>query len=188
MINPYQAKYYAYELSKKATADSPEKFGATLMDAKVELNPHQIEAALFAFKSPYSKGVILADEVGLGKTIEAGILLSQKWAEGKRRILIICPSSLRKQWVNEMADKFYLKAEVIETPSFNRKIKNGQRNPFDSTDSIKVCSYHFARRKADEIMLTSWDLIVIDEAHYLRNEIGRASCRARLKILDENVL
>src|SRR5690625_6580195 len=89
MINPYQAKYYAYELSKKATADSPEKFGATLMDAKVELNPHQIEAALFAFKSPYSKGVILADEVGLGKTIEAGILLSQKWAEGKRRILII---------------------------------------------------------------------------------------------------
>src|SRR5690625_6126327 len=118
MINPYQAKYYAYELSKKATADSPEKFGATLMDAKVELNPHQIEAALFAFKSPYSKGVILADEVGLGKTIEAGILLSQKWAEGKRRILIICPSSLRKQWVNEMADKFYLKAEVIETPSF----------------------------------------------------------------------
>lgn len=169
MINPYQAKYYAYELSKKATADSPEKFGATLMDAKVELNPHQIEAALFAFKSPYSKGVILADEVGLGKTIEAGILLSQKWAEGKRRILIICPSSLRKQWVNEMADKFYLKAEVLETPSFNRKVKNGIRNPFDSTDSIKVCSYHFARRRADEIMLTSWDLIVIDEAHYLRN-------------------
>src|SRR5690625_3493111 len=68
-----------------------------------------------------------------------------------------------------MAYKFYLKAEVIETPSFNRKIKNGQRNTFDSTDSIKVCSYHFARRKADEIMLTSWDLIVIDEAHYLRN-------------------
>lgn len=169
MINPYQAKYYTYELSKKASSDSPEKLGTTLMDAKVELNPHQIEAALFAFKTPFSKGVILADEVGLGKTIEAGILLSQKWAEGKRRILIICPSSLRKQWVNEMADKFYLKAEVLETSSFNKKIKNGQRNPFDTTDSIKVCSYHFARRKADEIMLTSWDLVVIDEAHYLRN-------------------
>src|SRR5690625_1101180 len=68
-----------------------------------------------------------------------------------------------------MADKFYLKAEVLETPSFNKKIKEGKRNPFDSTDSIKVCSYHFARRKADEIMLTSWDLVVIDEAHYLRN-------------------
>lgn len=169
MINPYQAKYYAYELSKKATADSPEKFGATLMDAKVELNPHQIEAAMFAFKSPYSKGVVLADEVGLGKTIEAGILLSQKWAEGKRRILIICPSSIRKQWVNEMADKFYLKAEVLETSSFNKKIKNGIKNPFDTADTIKVCSYQFARKKADNIILTSWDLVVIDEAHYLRN-------------------
>lgn len=88
MVNHYQAKYFAYELSKKSSSDSTEKFGATLMDARVELNPHQIEAALFAFKSPYSKGAILEDEVGLGMTIEAGILLSQKWAEGKRRILI----------------------------------------------------------------------------------------------------
>lgn len=169
MINPYQAKYYAYELSKKATADSPERFGTTLMDAKVELNPHQVEAALFAFKSPYSKGAILADEVGLGKTIEAGILLSQKWAEGHRRILIICPSTLRKQWVNELADKFYLKAEVLDNISFNKKSKAGVKNPFDSTETIKICSYQFARKKAEEIQLTSWDLVVLDEAHYLRN-------------------
>ena len=98
-ITPHQAKYYAYELSKKCKSDSAEKFGATLLDAKVDLNPHQVEAALFAFKSPLSKGAILADEVGLGKTIEAGILLSQKWAEGSKRILIICPSSLRKQYL-----------------------------------------------------------------------------------------
>ncbi len=71
MINSYQPKFYAHELSKKATSDSTEKFGATLMDAQVELNPHQVEAALFAVKSPYSKGAVLADEVGLGKTIEA---------------------------------------------------------------------------------------------------------------------
>ena len=178
-MNPYQAKYFAYELSKKATADSPEKFGATLMDAKVELNPHQVEAALFAFKSPYSKGAILADEVGLGKTIEAGILLSQKWAENKRRILIICPSSLRKQWMNELEDKFYLKSEVLDTPSFNKKIKNNIHNPFDSTDTIKVCSYQFARRKAEEIQLTSWDLVVIDEAHYLRNVYRPGNVTAR---------
>ena len=169
MINPYQAKYYAYELSKKLTGDDPEKFGATLMDAKVELNPHQVEAALFAFKSPYSKGAILADEVGLGKTIEAGILLSQKWAEGKRRILIICPSSLRKQWVNELADKFYLKADVLDNFSFSKKIKDGIKDPFDSTDKIKICSYQFARKKAEQIQLTNWDLVVLDEAHYLRN-------------------
>lgn len=137
MINQYQAKYYAYELSKKASSDSPEKFGATLMDAKVELNPHQVEAALFAFKSPYSKGAILADEVGLGKTIEAGILLSQKWAERKRKILIICPSSLRKQWVNELEDKFYLKAEVLDNISYNKKTKSGIINPFDHGATIK---------------------------------------------------
>lgn len=179
MINPYQAKYYAYELSKKATSDSPERFGATLMDAKVELNPHQVEAALFAFKSPYSKGAILADEVGLGKTIEAGILLSQKWAEGHRRILIICPSSLRKQWVNELSDKFYLKAEVLDNISFNRKIKNGNRTPFDSTDTIKICSFQFAKKKAEEIQLTSWDLVVIDEAHYLRNAYKHGNVTAQ---------
>jgi SNF2 family DNA or RNA helicase len=85
LINTYQAKYFAYELLKRASSDSTVKFGAALLDAKVELNPHQVEAALFAFKSPYSKGAILADEVGLGKTIEAGILLSQQWAENKRR-------------------------------------------------------------------------------------------------------
>lgn len=169
VINSYQAKYFAFELSKKAAADSPEKFGATLMDAKVELNPHQVEAALFAFKSPYSKGAILADEVGLGKTIEAGILLSQKWAEGKRKILIICPSSLRKQWANEIEDKFYLRTEVLDNISYNKKSKAGIKNPFDNEATIKICSYQFARKRAGEIPLTSWDLVVLDEAHYLRN-------------------
>lgn len=169
MINEYQAKYYSYELSKRCSSDSTEKFGATLLDAKVDLNPHQVEAALFAFKSPLSKGAILADEVGLGKTIEAGILLSQKWAEGKRRILIISPSSLRKQWSQELADKFYLPSNVIETKSFNDSVKRGKTNPFDNTNNIVICSYHFARNKAEWIQLTSWDLVIIDEAHYLRN-------------------
>lgn len=169
LITPYQAKYFAYELLKRASSDSTEKFGAALLDAKVELNPHQVEAALFAFKSPFSKGAILADEVGLGKTIEAGILLSQQWAENKRRILIICPSSLRKQWFNELADKFYLNSEVIESKNFNAKYKSGVTNPFDDNSSIKICSYQYASKQAELIQLTSWDLVVMDEAHYLRN-------------------
>ncbi len=68
---PHQAKYFAYELTKQSPSNSLDKFAATLADAQVDLNPHQIDAALFAFRSPLSKGAILADEVGLGKTIEA---------------------------------------------------------------------------------------------------------------------
>jgi len=165
VINEYQAKYYSYELSKRCSSDSTEKFGATLFDAKVDLNPHQVEAALFAFKSPLSKGAILADEVGLGKTIEAGILLSQKWAEGLRRILIIAPSSLRKQWSQELADKFYLPSTVLESRAFKAAEKRGILNPFDTTKHITICSYHFARNKAEWVQLTTWDLVIIDEAH-----------------------
>ena len=168
-LTKHQAKYFAYELTKRSASDNLEKFGATLFDAKVDLNPHQVEAALFAFKSPLSKGAIIADEVGLGKTIEAGILLSQIWAEGKHRILIITPSSLRKQWSQELADKFYLPSHIIENKTFKKAQKSGITNPFDHKNSITICSYHFARNKAEWVQLTSWDLVVIDEAHYLRN-------------------
>src|SRR5215211_4114700 len=103
-LTAYHAKYFAYELTKRSSSDNVQKFATTLVDAQVDLNPHQVEAALFAFRSPLSKGAILADEVGLGKTIEAGLVLAQKWTEGKRRILIVCPANLRKQWSQEMAE------------------------------------------------------------------------------------
>ena len=86
-ITPFHAKYFAYELTKRSPSNNIQKFAATLLDAQVDLNPHQVEAALFAFRSPLSTGAILADEVGLGKTIEAGLVISQKWAERKRKIL-----------------------------------------------------------------------------------------------------
>ena len=94
-LTDYHAKYFAHELTKRCASDSIEKLAGALVDAQVDLNPHQIEAALFAFKSPLSKGAILADEVGLGKTIEAGLVLSQRWAERKRRLLVITPANLR---------------------------------------------------------------------------------------------
>ncbi|MBP8314839.1 SNF2-related protein, partial [Clostridium neonatale] len=105
-VTEYHAKYFAHELSRIKEYNSDEKISNALFNAKVDLNPHQVEAALFAFKSPLSKGVILADEVGLGKTIEAGLVISQYWAENKRKIIIICPSSLRHQWSNELEEKF----------------------------------------------------------------------------------
>src|SRR3990172_6640814 len=167
-ITSYHAKYFAYELTRQYSSDSLQKLAASLSDAQVDLNPHQIEAALFAFRSPLSKGAILADEVGLGKTIEAGIVLSQKWAERKRRILIIVPSSLRKQWNQELADKFFLPSCILETKSFNEEIRKGNLNPFQQNEVI-ICSYHFARAKDAYIKLVNWDLVVIDEAHHLRN-------------------
>lgn len=168
MKTDYHAKYYAYELTKQCSSETIEKFVRTLSEAQVQLNPHQIDAALFAFKSPLSKGAILADEVGLGKTIEAGIIISQYWAERKRKILIIMPSSLRKQWQQELEEKFFLSSVILESKSFNDEIKAGNLNPFDQ-DKVIICSYNFVRNKAPYIKAINWDLVVIDEAHRLRN-------------------
>src|SRR5213594_4931793 len=106
------------------------------MNATVDLNPHQIDAALFAFNSPLSKGALLADEVGLGKTIEAGLVLAQRWAERKRRILVITPSNLRKQWHQELTDKFFLPCRILEAKSYNEAIKQGNLQPFGSNTEI----------------------------------------------------
>ena len=136
MFTPYHAKYFAHELTKRSSSDSMQKLASTLVDAQVDLNPHQVEAALFAFRSPLSKGAILADEVGLGKTIEAGLVISQKWAERKRKILIITPSNLRKQWSQELIDKFFLPSKILETKSFNEAIKKKNLNPFLQNEII----------------------------------------------------
>ncbi len=169
-LTDHQAKYLAYELTRRWSSDNVGKLAAAVAGAQVDLNPHQVDAALFAFNSPFSNGALLADEVGLGKTIEAGILLSQRWAERKRRILIITPSNLRKQWHQELAEKFFLPATILEARSYNQAVKAGNDNPFQPTEpSLVLCSYHFARNKADDVAATPWDLVVIDEAHRLRN-------------------
>ena len=95
LLTDYHSKYFAYEITKRCSSDSLEKFAGALVDAQVDLNPHQVEASLFAFRPPLSKGALIADKVGLGKTIGAGLVISQRWAERKRRILIITPSNLR---------------------------------------------------------------------------------------------
>ncbi len=168
MITQYQAQYYAHELIKRCSANNLEKLTSTLMDAQVDLNPHQVEAALFAFKSPLSNGAILADEVGLGKTIEAGLVISQKWAEGKKKILVITPSSLRKQWNQELLEKFFIPSIILESKSYKADLKTGKRNPFEQKE-IVICSYNFAANKDEDVMMVPWDLVVIDEAHRLRN-------------------
>lgn len=174
MVTDFHATYFAYELTKRAASDSVEKLATVLADAQVDLNPHQVEAALFAFRSPFSKGAILADEVGLGKTIEAGLLLAQKWAERKRRLLVITPANLRKQWSQELAEKFFLPTTILEQRTFTEVVRAGNLNPFQQ-EALVLCSYQFARSKEAYIKQTPWDLVVIDEAHRLRNVYKNSS-------------
>lgn len=164
-LTAYQAKYFAYDLTRKATGN--DRLSMALFDAAVDLNPHQIEAALFALQSPLSKGVILCDEVGLGKTIEAGIVLSQLWAERKRRLLILCPASIRKQWSLELREKFNLPTFVLDSRGYKEAERNSE-HPLDRKEII-IASTHYAHRIADEVKSVAWDLVVIDEAHKLRN-------------------
>lgn len=167
MITKYQAKYYATLLSQKSVGGSIDCIAQSLLNAAVDINPHQIDAALFAFKSPLSKGVILADEVGLGKTVEAGLVICQYWAVGKRKIIIVCPAALRKQWSYELTDKFGLPNEILDTKNYNEYVRNC-RNPF-SIKSVIICSYNFASKNKDQIAAVGFDIAVIDEAHKLRN-------------------
>ncbi len=168
-LTDYHSKYFAYELTKRCASDDENKLAGAVAGAQVDLNPHQVEAALFAFRSPLSKGALIADEVGLGKTIEAGLVIAQKWAERKRRILVITPANLRKQWHQEMAEKFFLPCAILETRSYNEAVKQGNVRPFELNDTVAICSYQFARNKQSDVSAVPWDLVVIDEAHRLRN-------------------
>ena len=165
-LTPHHARYYAHDLTRRA-ASGMDRLSMALFDASVDLNPHQIEAALFALQNPLSKGVILADEVGLGKTIEAGIVLCQYWAERRRQLLILCPASLRKQWALELQEKFNLPAVVLDARAY-RQARREARNPLDQ-GAILILSYNFAHSIRDELRAIRWDLVVIDEAHKLRN-------------------
>lgn len=183
MFTAYHAKYFASELTLRHASDGVDRLSQSLFDASVDLNPHQIEAALFALKNPLSKGVILADEVGLGKTIEAALVLGQYWAERKRRLLIVCPASLRKQWAQELLEKFNLPSLILDAQTL-RKVNSGQTFDAIAGKQILIMSYQFAVRLETELRSVSWNLVVIDEAHKLRNahktgnRIGQALRRA----------
>lgn len=161
-ISPHQAKYFAYQIIRKYRSDCVEKVGGTVLDAKIEPKPHQIDAALFALKSTDLKGVLLADEVGLGKTIEAGIVISQYLAEFKYKILIIAPASLSQQWSQELLEKFNVPSLIVvkETLSSINQEVNSKR--------VLIASYDFVHRNR-EYFDQEWDLVVADEAHILRN-------------------
>ena len=168
MTTPYHAKYFAHELTRQHAPGSDDRLSMALFDACVNLTPHQIDAAAFALRNPLSKGVLLADEVGLGKTIEAGLVLCQDWAERKRRLIVICPASLRKQWSMELEEKFHLPTVILDARTYRQAQAEGNPNPF-LTDSVVITSMNFASKMRAEIRAVPLDVVVIDEAHKLRN-------------------
>jgi excisionase family DNA binding protein len=165
--SPHQGSFFAHRITLEGPGEG--SLAQSLSTARVDMNPHQVDAALFALASPLSKGVLLADEVGLGKTIEASLVIAQRWAERRRRILLIVPASLRKQWSQELYDKFSLPSIIIESKTYNDARKAGTARPFEHEDQIVITSYEFAALKAEDIARGRWDLIVFDEAHRLRN-------------------
>lgn len=181
MITRYHAKYYASLLSSNAVGGDIDSLSQSLLSSTVDINPHQIDAALFAFKSPFNKGVVLADEVGLGKTIEAGLVLCQYWSVGKKKIIVVCPASLRKQWESELQDKFGIKSEILDTKKYNAYVKEG-KNPL-SPKRVIICSYNFAGKHKADILTHGFDLAIIDEAHKLRN-VYRTSAKTSAAVRD----
>lgn len=178
MISAYHAKYYAHELTRRHGADGVDRLSQSLFDASVDLNPHQIDAALFALRNPLQEGVLLGDEVGLGKTIEAALVVCQYWAERRRRLLVICPASLRKQWAQELHDKFAVPATVVDAVSLRKQSAGDMLATMQRLvgKSVVILSYQFAARLEAELRAVPWDVVVIDEAHKLRNA-HRASNR-----------
>lgn len=156
----FHARVLAEEKSLKG-ADGSTRVARALVEAKVDLNPHQVEAAVFALESLQRGGCVLADEVGLGKTIEAGIVMAQLAAEGRRKILVLTPATLRMQWQAELRSKLDLDAVVVDgrTPGVN---------PF-AHEAVVIASIPFAAARPELLQLIEWDLVVIDEAHRLRN-------------------
>ncbi|MFH1712815.1 MAG: SNF2-related protein [Candidatus Jacksonbacteria bacterium] len=180
--NIFLQRYLAEKISLQKMAGSLSRLSSVLAKSTIDLNPYQIHAALYAFNSPLSRGAILADEVGLGKTIEAGIIISQLWAEGKKKILVITPASLRKQWQDELLSKFGLESEVWDSPSFSAQANSGDKVPF-TYDGVFIASYYFIYTHLGLIEKQPWNVVVIDEAHRFRRVFkGKDASKMAYKI------
>ncbi|MHB8877633.1 MAG: SNF2-related protein, partial [Myxococcaceae bacterium] len=161
-LTRFHERLLAFELTGRGGGGAKRLAGA-LAESRVDLNPHQVEAAAFAMESLERGGCMLADEVGLGKTIEAGMVLAQLFTEGRSRLLIMCPATLRAQWQSELREKFELDSVLVD----GRTVR-ATGNPFDQPVPV-ICSIPFGARRAELLAQLPWDLVVIDEAHRLRN-------------------
>ena len=143
-----------------------------LLNTHIELNPHQINAFCAAIDALKTGGIVLADEVGLGKTIEAALVLKYMLASGAKRVLISVPASLRKQWEMELEEKFELKSYILERLTVEREPRYWQNRLKDPKEYIiAITSYAYSSQLMKRFPDVKWDFVIIDEAHNLRNVI-----------------
>ena len=141
-----------------------------LLDANIELNPHQINAFCAAIQAIKTGGIILADEVGLGKTIEAGLVLKYVLESGAKHVLIALPVSLRKQWELELKEKFDLESTILDRFTVEKESRAWREKLTDNKNArIIITSYDYSSKLIRRFPEVKWDFIIIDEAHNLRN-------------------
>lgn len=153
-MHAFNQRILAEDLVRVRRPDERERYAAAQRQARIDPNPHQIDAVIFALRRLREGGCILADEVGLGKTIEAGLVIAQSRAEGAQRILLIVPKSLIGQWQNELLNLFGIQARENDTNFF--------------APGVYLVGREFAGSERGATPLGAappFDLAVIDEAH-----------------------
>lgn len=141
-----------------------------LLNADIEPNPHQVNAFCAAIQALKTGGIILADEVGLGKTIEAGLVLNYVLDNGAKKVLISLPATLRKQWEVELLEKFGRQAVILDRYTVEHDLANVQTHLGNADEvSIVIASYDYSSKLIKRFPHVKWDFLIIDEAHNLRN-------------------
>jgi adenine-specific DNA-methyltransferase len=156
-LGPIQRRLLAEDLVRLRRPDEQRRYAACQRQGRIDPNPHQIDAVVFALRRIPEGGCILADEVGLGKTIEAGLIISQLMAEGMRRVLLIVPKSLLGQWQTELYTLFGIEA------------REGRLDPeaFAGTGVFLTHRELAGGLKGASVLKAAdpFDLVVVDEAH-----------------------
>ncbi len=144
-------------------------------DIAIDTNPHQIEAFCAAVHNLKNGGIILADEVGLGKTIEAGLILKYAISNGSKRILIAMPKPLLKQWEIELSEKFHINSTILTKYIVDHDYYEIKTRLEDSPyPQVVIVTYGYASRLMKRFAKVKWDILVVDEAHHLRNAFNGA--------------
>ena len=159
-----------------------------LLNANIEINPHQINAFCAAIQALKTGGIVLADEVGLGKTIEAGLTLKYVLDSGAKHVLIALPATLRKQWEVELEEKFNLQASILDRLTVESNL-SFWKACLENRDEVRIVitSYDYSSKLMQRFSNVKWDFIIIDEAHNLRNVFHGTKRAKRLYELSKGI-